>query len=409
MASTTTREFTPDSTLSPIDKPGRLVSLDVFRGITVAAMILVTNPGTYSSVYWPLLHAEWRGWTLTDMIFPSFLFIVGVAMTLSFSARTARGESRGRLALHLVQRAAILILIGLFLNGFPFFDLHTLRIPGVLQRIALCYLGGGLLYLWLTPSTGNGDASQVQRRVAVLGGVVAMLVLGYWLTLRYCPVPGFGPDRFDSLGNLGAYIDRAVFTTRHMWPYGTTPGYGVTFDPEGLLSTLPATANLLIGLLAGELLRTARTGGRKTAIFAVSGAALFCAGMALGPALPIVKKIWTSSFVLLSTGFSLMAFALSYWVLDVRRWLKWTRPLVIPGVVFGTNAILAFALTNIITPLTDVTHTPGGLRLHDWGYRTIFLPWLSPVRASLAYALALVGLNLAIVSVFYRRKIFLRI
>jgi predicted acyltransferase len=408
MASTTAPELLSPSAQMPVIKPARLVSLDVFRGLTVAAMILVTNPGTYSAVYWPLLHAEWRGWTLTDMIFPSFLFIVGVSMTLSFASRQERRETRTSLARHLLMRVVLLIAIGLFLNGFPFFDLHTLRIPGVLQRIALCYLISGLFYLSLLPASGNGAAS-TRRRVWALSAAIVVLVLGYWITLRYFPVPGFGPNRFDSLGNLGAYIDRGVFGTRHMWPYGTTPGYGVTFDPEGLLSTLPATANLLVGLLTGELLRTRRSGLRKAVVLGLAGVVLFSLGMALGPMLPIVKKIWTSSFVLLSAGFSLMAFALSYWVLDAQRWRRWMRPLTVPGLVFGTNAILAFAITNMITPLTDVIHLHPGVTLHSWGYQAIFLPWLSPVQASLAYALMLVGVNLAIVSVFYRKRIFLRL
>ncbi len=404
MASTTAPDVLSHAAAAPVRKPERLVSLDVFRGLTVAGMILVTNPGTYSAVYWPLLHAQWNGWTLTDMIFPSFLFIVGVAMTLSFAARTARGETRGRLALHLLQRAAILILIGLFLNAFPYFDLHTLRIPGVLQRIALCYLIGGSLYLALMPKTGSNSDSSTRRRVLILIAVIVALVAGYWLTLRFVPVPGFGPNRLDSLGNFGAYIDRAVFTTRHMWAYGTTPGYGVTFDPEGLLTTLPATASLLIGLIAGELLRTKHSASRKVMVFALAGILLFLAGMALNPLLPINKKIWTSTFVILSSGFSLMALALCYWVVDIRRWRWWTPP----ALVFGTNAILAFALTNMITPLMNVIHVRGGLRLQDWGDQ-LFLPWLSPVHASLAYALLLVGVNLAIVSVFYRKRIFLRI
>jgi predicted acyltransferase len=405
MAPTTALEPLSQSAQIPVIKPARLVSLDVFRGVTVAGMILVTNPGTYSAVYWPLLHANWNGWTLTDMIFPSFLFIVGVAMTLSFAARTARGETRRSLALHLLQRAVILVLIGLFLNAFPYFDLHTLRIPGVLQRIALCYLGGGLLYLALMPKAGSDSGSSTRRRVLILTTVVVALVAGYWLTLRFAPVPGFGPDRLDSLGNLGAYIDRTVFTTRHMWPYGTTAGYGVTFDPEGLLTTLPATANLLVGLLAGETLRTKQSGARKVIGFALTGLVLLLAGLALNSLLPVNKKIWTSTFVILSSGFSLMALAACYWIVDLRRWRRWA----LPALVFGTNAILAFALTNIITALTDVIHVHPGLSLHQWLHETLFLPWLNPVNSSLAYALMLVGINLAIVSLFYRKRIFLRI
>ncbi len=385
----------------------RLLSLDVFRGLTIAAMILVTDPGTYSAVYWPLRHAEWNGWTPTDMIAPSFLFIIGVALTFSFANRMARGETRGRLARHLLQRTALLISIGLFLNAFPSFDLHTLRFPGILQRIAVNCALGGLLYLALLPRAGEKDRRP--RRVWMIVVVIAVLIAGYWLTLRYFPVPGFGPNRLDTLGNLGAYIDRAVFTMRHMWAYGTTPGYGVTYDPDGLLLTLPSTANLLVGLLAGELLRTKLSGLRKVLILAAAGVVLFVAGRALDPLMPINKKIYTSTYILLSAGFSLMAFAASYWVLDVRRWRLWTRPLTVPGVIFGTNAILAFAISTVITSLADVIHVQPGESLHHWLHETLFLPWLGPVDASLAYALMIVGVNLAIVGVFYRRQIFLRL
>lgn len=390
-------------------KPLRLLSLDVYRGLIIAGMILVTDPGTYSAVYWPLRHAEWQGWTITDMIFPSFLFIVGVAMTMSFASRTARGETRGRLVRHLLTRAILLIALGLFLNAFPLFHLDTVRIPGILQRIALCSVLGGMLYLSLLPIPERENDSTARRRAWIIGAVAAGILIGYALLLRYYSVPGFGSNRYDSLGNLGAVIDRSIFPLRHMWLYGTTPGYGVTYDPEGLLSTLPATVNLLIGLLAGEYLRTRHTTARKAALFALAGVILFVLGLALGPWVPIIKKIWTSSFALLSVGFSLMAFALSYWVLDVQRWRGWTRPLTLPGVAFGTNAILAFAVSTVITTLLDLIQARPGLSLHHYLHQTLFLPWLSPVNSSLAYALFIVAVNLVIVAIFYRKKIFLRL
>lgn len=387
---------------SATSKPERLVSLDVFRGLIIAGMILVTDPGTYSRVYWPLLHKDWNGWTPTDMIFPSFLFIVGVAITLSFRSRTARGETRGKLTRHLLRRSAVLIFLGLILNGFPFFDLHRLRIPGVLQRIALCYLCGGLLYL------ATGKSLSTAKRVYVIGGVTAGLIAGYWAILKLVPVPGFGAGRLDSLGNLGAYIDRAVFTTRHMWPYGTTPGVGVTYDPEGLLSTLGALVNLLVGILAGEWLRSKNSGTKKAAGFAVAGLILLAAGIALNPLLPINKRIWTSTFALFSCGFSLVTFAVCYWVVDLGRLRGWAMPVL----VLGTNAIFAYALSNIITPITDVVHVHTAneaLTLHEWGYQTLFLPWLSPINASLAYAILIVLINIAIVYPLYRKRIFLRV
>jgi len=380
---------------SPGTPPPRLLSLDVFRGLAVAGMILVTDPGTYNAVYRPLLHATWDGATATDMIFPAFLFIVGVALTLSLASGIRRGYTRTRLVWHTLRRSAAIFGIGLLVNGFPGYNLHTLRIPGVLQRIALCYLFGSILYL-------------AGKRSAILAGATLAILAGYWALLKLVPVPGFGAGRLDSLGNLGAYIDRAILGTRHMWPWGLTPSHGVTYDPEGLLSTLPAIATLLLGILAGEWLRTGYSAKRKTLALALAGAILSMAGWLLHPLLPINKKLWTSTFVLFSGGVSLLVFSLCYAVLDLRRW-KWWAP---PALVFGTNAIVAFALSNVITTLTDRIHVPvggGELTLHAWGYQFIFASWLRPVNASLAYAIAIVALNLAILLPLYRRRIFLRV
>lgn len=399
MASTTVAAQPVNTTAFPARKPERLISLDVYRGLTIAGMILVTDPGTYSAVYWPLLHAPWDGWTPTDMIFPSFLFISGVAMTFSFAARMARGETRRQLAMHLVWRAALLIVIGLVLNGFPLFHLQTLRIPGILQRIALCYLGGGLLYLACAGRT-------LRSKVSVLVGVILAILAGYWAALKLIPVPGFGAGRLDSLGNLPAYVDRAVFGINHLWAYGLTPGYGVTYDPEGMVSTLPALTLLLAGILVGEWLGTRATAARKAFAILAVGIALLAAGRLLDPFLPINKRLWTTSFALLSMGFSMIALSVCYWMVEIRRWRWWTTP----ALIFGTNAIFAFALSTVITSLFDLIRVGSErLTLHAWGYSHLFLPWLRPVNASLAYALVIVGLNLAIVSVLYRKRIFLRI
>jgi len=398
MASTAATVQTAKSA-SPAVKPERLVSLDVYRGLTIAAMILVTDPGTYSAVYWPLLHAPWNGWTPTDMIFPSFLFISGVAMTFSFAARTERGETRGQLAVHLVWRAALLIGIGLVLNGFPLFHLKTLRIPGILQRIALCYLGGGLLYLACNAKTRR-------TRISILAGVILAILAGYWALLKLVPVPGFGAGRLDSLGSLPAYIDRAILGINHLWAYGLTPGYGVTYDPEGILSTFPALTLLLAGILIGEWLRTEPSPVKKALAILAVGIFLLLAGRLLDHLLPMNKRIFTTTFALFSMGFGMIAFSVCYWIVDLLRWRWWTAP----ALVFGTNAIFAFALSTIITSLFDLIRVGGErLTIHAWGYSHLFLPWLSPVHASLAYALVIVGLNLAIVSVLYRRRIFLRI
>ena len=387
----------------------RLVSLDVYRGLTVGGMILVTDPGTYSAVFWPLLHAQWDNPTPTDMIFPSFLFIAGMALTLSFAARIERGFSRGKLALHLLRRSAIILVLGLAINGFPDYDWLNMRLPGILQRIAVCYLLGGLLYLVCDRPEIRSDAARRRVGNRILAAVIAALLGGYWALLKLVPVPGFGAGNLDSRGNLAAYIDRAVFGTHHMWAYGTTPGYGVTFDPEGILSTLGALATLLIGVLAGEWMRAAHSSRRKIAGLLGFGAGLLLASWLLHPLLPINKKIWTSTFTLESGGVSLVAFALFYWIVDVKRWRWWTPP----ALGLGTNAILAFILSTVITTLSDRIHITDAngapLTLHKWLYQHWFASWMVPLHASLAYAIMIVLLNIAIVWPLYRRRIFLRV
>lgn len=386
-------------------QPHRLASLDVLRGLAVAAMILVTDPGTYSAVYPQLLHSQWNGATATDMIFPTFLFSVGVAITLSMGGRIRRGEDQKLIARHILFRSLTMFLLGLVLNGFPDYNLHTLRIPGVLQRIALCYLFAGFVYIG---SIVTRDDSQGVRRLWQIGSLAALILIGYWAVLRFVPVPGFGANRLDSLGYLGAYLDRAVFRINHLWPYGTTPGVGVTYDPEGILSTVPAIATTLIGVLAGEVLLLKRSLAAKILTLGSGGLVLFIAGVLLNPVFPINKRIWTSTFVLVSGGVSLMFFAALLYFVDLTRNKRWTTPFL----VFGTNAILAFAMSNIITTLTDRIRVGSGIEaqtFHQWADVHLFASWLPSVNASLAYALAIVLLNLALLWPLYRRRIFVRI
>ena len=377
----------------------RLISLDVFRGLIIAAMILVTDPGTYDAVYSPLLHAPWAGATPTDMIFPSFLVMVGMALTLSFAARLERGATRAHLLLHALRRSALLILVGLVLNAFPDFSFQTLRFPGILQRIAICYLAAALLYLVL---------HQTRRPTLIAAATVALLAL-YWALLKLYPVPGFGPGGLDSYTTVGAYLDRRVFTIAHLWPWGVTPGHGVTFDPEGLLSTLGALATTLLGVLAGEWLRTPHTRQRKAVELAGVSLLLIAASLALTPWMPLIKKIWTPTFAFLSGGVALLLFSAFYYLLDIRTWRRGTTPFRI----FGTNAIFAFALSTVITTLAAVPYIPvpgaAHTSFHLWAYHHIFAPVLPPRPASLAYAVAIVLLNLALVYPLYRKRVFLRL
>jgi predicted acyltransferase len=412
----------PPAISAPAASSARLVSLDVLRGLTVAGMILVTDPGTYSAIFPPLRHADWQGATPTDMIFPSFLFMVGVSIVFSTHASLKRGATPAKLVAHVLRRTILLIVFGLLVNGFPFYDLHNLRFPGILQRIALCYAAAALLYLWIAhPDSAEAAPSRNQPRpistVALLAGIIAVILVSYYALLRFASVPGFGPARYDSLGYLGAYIDRAVFGISHLWPYGLTPGHGVTYDPEGLLSTFPALANTLLGVLTGIGLRASRSTRTTAANMVIFGVLLFAAACPLSSLMPINKRIWTSTFALLSGGVSLLALGILYWFIDCRsagaRTLpRWLQPVIHFARIFGANAIAAFVLSSVITSSLDAIHLHIGstaVSLHHAGYQYLFAPWLPPRTGSLAYALAIVGLNAALLYPLYRKRIFLRI
>jgi predicted acyltransferase len=384
-------------------RPQRLVSLDVFRGATIAGMILVNDPGSWSHIYPPLEHAEWNGWTPTDLIFPFFLFIVGVSMTLSFASRLARGLTRGKLAMHVVRRSALIFALGLFLNGFPDFDLSSIRIMGVLQRIALCYFVAGLLYLGTFQRERGADGTdRVRANLRVMAAVAIALLVGYWALMTFVPVPGYGAGHLGKDDNLGAYVDRTLMGG-HLW------SESVTWDPEGFASTLPAIASVLIGILAGEWLRSDRAAGRKALGLAAAGLALLVVGRLLHPFFPINKNLWTSTFVLFTGGFAMVTLSLCYWMVDVRAWRAWTPAFL----VFGMNAILAYALAAIVSEIStdfEFLHFHGReTTLHGWLYDRFFIPHASPVNASLAFAVFFVFVIFLLLWPFYRWKIFLRV
>jgi predicted acyltransferase len=384
-------------------RPARMVSLDVFRGATIAAMILVNDPGSWGHIYSPLEHAEWNGWTPTDLIFPFFLFIVGVSLTLSFASRIARGITRRALAIHVLRRSALIFAIGLFLNGFPNFDLSSIRIMGVLQRIALCYLVAGLLYLGtFTKEVVAGRPDRVRANLRVMAAVAIALLIGYWALMTFVPVPGYGAGHLGKDDNLGAYVDRTLMRG-HLW------SESVTWDPEGFLSTLPAIASLLIGILAGEWLRSDREAGRKALGLAAAGLVLLAAGRLLHPYFPINKNLWTSSFVLFTGGFAMLALAACYWIVDGRAWRAWAAPFL----VFGMNAILAYALAALVSEVStdfEFLHFHGReTTLHGWIYDKYFVPYASPVNASLAFAVFFVLVIYALLWPLYRGKVFLRV
>jgi predicted acyltransferase len=370
--------------------PSRLLSLDVFRGITIAGMLLVNNPGSWSHVYDPLEHAKWHGWTPTDLIFPFFLFIVGVAMAFSFAVQERRGAGRGEMMGKVAKRSAILFLLGLVLAAFPFYglDLATLRIPGVLQRIGLAFLLASGVVLFTGP--------RAQAAVA------ALLLLGYWAAMKLVPVPGHGAGSLEPDSNLAAWVDRAVLGTAHLWKSSKT------WDPEGLLSTLPAVATVLLGMFAGRWLRSERSPERKTAGMLAGGAAGVVLGLLWNELFPINKNLWTSSYVVFTAGMALLVLAACYWLVDVKGRRRWAFPFVLLGV----NAIAAFFLSGIMARLLTLVKwagPAGDVTLKGWIHDHAFASWLSPLNASLAFALCFVLFWVGVMYVFYRKQIFIKV
>ena len=365
------------------------MSLDLFRGATIAGMILVNNAGDEPNSYWPLKHAEWNGCTPTDLVFPFFLFIVGVAMAFSFSSRLKRGATRQQLLRHVLWRGLVLFALGIFLNGFPNqYQMASWRVYGVLQRIAICYVLSAILALW------------ADWRGWIL--TIVGCLLGYWILMRFVPVPGVGvpthavplldPDR-----NLAAWLDRKLLAG-HL--------YDGTRDPEGVLSTIPALATSLLGLLTGQWLRSARSAQSKAVGLALFGLTGVVAGKLLNLGFPINKKLWTSSFVIFTAGLALLCLALCYWAVDIRRWRGlWTKLVL----VFGMNAIAAYVFAELISHLLDQMHIAGGTSWQEFIFQSLFVPLANPENASLLYALAYVVVCWAAMAMLYRKGIFLKI
>jgi predicted acyltransferase len=361
----------------------RLRALDVFRGLTMAAMVIVNNPGDWSTVYAPLLHAEWHGWTPTDLIFPFFLFILGVAIPLG----SAEGHSWPRI----LRRTVVIVGLGWLLAAFPFFRLGTLRIPGVLPRIGLCYLAVASLVRVVGP-----DQRAVRR--AAVAGTVALLV-GYWVLLTWVPAPGGVAGDLSPAGNLGAWLDRQLLGG-HLWR--------ADWDPEGLLSTLPAIGTTLLGLVAGLAVREADAPRVLVRTLATYGLAGVVSGLAWAVVFPINKALWTSSYVLFTAGIAAASLAACYAGLDVAPTpgrLRWSEPLV----ALGRNALLLFVVSGVLAKTLIYLKWPDPSRsLGTWLYATAFAPFAPPKVASLLFAASHLALLWLVLWLLHRRKLYLR-
>ncbi len=351
-------------------------------------MILVNNAGDGKHTYAPLLHAEWHGWTFTDIIFPSFLWIVGVAITLSFARRVEQGADRKNLLLHALKRSALIYVLALLLAGYPHYDLSTIRVVGVLHRIAICAALGSAIYLY----------TRWKTRVAIL-----VLLLGvYWALMTLVPVPGYGAGDLSVEGNFEHYVD-GLFLQGHM--YHATK----TWDPEGIVSTLPALGTLIFGLLTGEFLRSRRTAEQKALWLFAAGIALLVLGEALGVFMPINKKLWTTPFAIFMAGISTVLFACCYWSVDARGWRRWTKPFVI----FGMNSLFVYILSEWLSDTLSLISWTGAdgkpISAGKAIFYAAFAPLADPYMASLLFAIAYVAVCFLAAWVMYRKRWFLRL
>lgn len=389
----------------------RLVSLDVFRGACISLMILVNNPGTWGAIYQPLRHENWHGWTFADLIFPFFLFIVGVSIVLSHTKAIANGIQNSELIRKSIIRSGILFVLGLLMAAYPYFTLLSehmrivlidslfglhnnlveVRIMGVLQRIALCYLAASILFLYLKPAT--------------IVKIIAGILLFYWAAMVLIPVPGFGAGMIDdSHTNFSAWVDQLIFADVHLYRNGP-------YDPEGLFSTLPAIGTTLLGVITGNILMSDRNPMEKTVRFLLWGFILVSIGYMWNWFFPINKPIWSSSYVVFSAGIAMQAFGVCYWIIDVKGYRRFTRFFE----VYGLNALTVFYMSGIVAWTISLIqipyyYAPGGYHsLQRHIFTLIFQPIATDSMASLMYAITWVVLWYFVLSYLYKRRIIIKI
>ena len=396
----------------------RLLSLDVFRGMTVAGMLLVNDPGTWEHIYAPLEHAPWNGWTPTDLVFPFFLFIAGITTHLSLSVRRARGDGERAIRNQIIRRGCLIFLFGLLVNGFPYFIWNDIpgipdptflqrilarllnwRITGVLQRIALAYLAAGLLT----------QRTTLRQQVQIIAG----LLFGYWFVMTVLPVPGEGTIGAlllnDPPRTMAAWTDRLFLDWskygmgNHLWVGG------VTWDPEGVLSTIPAICTAMLGNLAGQWIGQRRPLSERLSGMFSAGALGMMVGLMWNWVFPINKSLWTSSYVLFCAGLACVSLATVMWIVDFQKVRGWTKFFV----VYGINPTIAFVgsgvLARCIYTIFKVTKDGKRIPLQQGIYETLFASWLSPINASLAFAVTFVLFWYAILYYLYKRNIIFKV
>ncbi|MGO8785947.1 MAG: acyltransferase family protein [Terriglobia bacterium] len=379
------------SATPPVRTKERLLSLDVFRGMTLVMMTFVNNHGDEGFGYAPFRHGGWNRWTPTDLVFPFFIFIVGVAIPFSFAGRLDRGETKSKLYKHIISRAVILFAIGLLLNcfpedGSPWFHFSTLRIFGILQRIGLCYLAASVIYLNLKT---RGQAI-----------ITASLLVFYFIMMKFVPVPGYGAGVLAREGNWVQYIDIHVMRGHLASP---------DFETKGLLSTLPAIANALIGVMVGQYLRSSLPALEKIARFFVTGNVMMFLGLVWSVWFPINQGLWTSSLVLFMCGMALVIFTCCYYLVDIKKVTGWTKIFVI----FGVNPIAIWVGEWMVhaTLVKLTVHPANGAAVSVWTliYSRVYASWAGPSHGAELMAFSVVLVWSAILAAMYKRRIFIKV
>lgn len=368
--------------------PQRLVSIDAFRGATIAGMIIVINPGNWKYIYPALRHADWNGLTLADLVFPFFLFIVGVSITFSFSKSLEQGISNKSLYLKILKRTIILFFLGLFINTFPNFDLPNIRIMGVLQRIALCYLVVSIIF--------------INSKISVQIFLTAIFLFIYWALMEWIFVPGVGYGIYEKGKNVAAYLDRFILS-------GHMGYYEKIGEPEGFLSTLPSLSTTLFGVLTGQFLKMKKEPRFTTLTIFIVGIAGVILGLIWAQWLPINKHLWTGSYSVLTAGLGLMVFSIFYLIIDVLNYKNWAKPLI----VFGMNAITVYVLSIIFAKLITLIKFTGkdgnSYHIRALFYDNVLAPVFGHFNASLIYAILYTLIWCGIMWIFYNKKIFIKV
>lgn len=365
----------------------RLASIDAFRGLTIAGMIIVLNPGSWKYVYPAFKHADWHGWTIADLVFPFFLFIVGVSITFSLSKIKIDNLEKKEVYLKIIKRSVILFLLGIFINSFPDFNFQQFRIMGVLQRIAICYLIVSILFL--------NTKYESQAIIAV------SLLFIYWAIMEWVAVPGYPLGSYGKGENAANYLDRFILS-------GYMGYYEKLGEPEGFISTLPSLSLTLFGVLTGHFIKSKKEIKKSASMMFGIGVLLFLLGLVWDNWLPINKNLWTSSFTVLTGGLGLILFSIFYYLIDGLNYQKFAKPFV----VLGMNAITVYVLSIVTAKIIKLlTFTSNGTLYHarSWAYENILLGIFGLNGASLAYAVLYCAIWCGIMWILYYKKIFIKV